>query len=184
MPRRKVPQLRHRSTTTPRRPGPWKTLRPWACTVQALPTVVVASPASTVVPAPSRTTSSTSLPALSRTTSNTATTTSLPTPRWRRSVTLLRTRQHQLQNLLLATPVPIIGFAACRPSLETDHLINQGKRVQPKPSLEPTPSSAQITAHQRRLDRFKDDQARRQQPPSAPLSSHPQHARPSNTKRH
>jgi hypothetical protein len=155
MPRRKVPQLRHRSTTTPRRPGPWKTLRPWACTVQVLPTVVVASPASTVVPAPSRTMSSTE------------TTTSLPTPRWRRSVTLLRARQHQLQ----------------QDSLETDHLINQGKRVQPKPSLEPTPSSAQITAHQRRLDRFKDDQARRQQPPPAPLNSHPQHARPSNTKR-
>jgi len=47
--------------------------------------------------------------------------------------------------------------------LQIDHLINQGNRVQPEPPYQPMSYSSQIIAHQKRLDRFKDDQARRQQ---------------------
>jgi hypothetical protein len=56
-----------------------------------------------------------------------------------------------------------LADAVSRLYLQIDHLINQGNRVQPEPPYKPVAYSAQIIAHQKRLDRFKDDQARRQQ---------------------
>jgi hypothetical protein len=56
-----------------------------------------------------------------------------------------------------------LADAVSRLYLQIDHLINQGNRVQPEPPYRPEAYSAQMTAHQKRLDRFKDDQARRQQ---------------------
>jgi hypothetical protein len=56
-----------------------------------------------------------------------------------------------------------LADAVSRLYLQIDHLINQGNRIQPEPPYKPEAYSAQMTAHQKRLDRFKDDQARRQQ---------------------
>jgi len=47
--------------------------------------------------------------------------------------------------------------------LQIDHLINQGNRVQPEPIYQPMSYSAQMIAHDKRLERFRDEQARRQQ---------------------
>ena len=82
-----------------------------------------------------------------------------------------------------------LADAVSRLYLQIDHLINQGNRVQPEPPYRPVSYSAQIISHQKRIDRFKDDQARRQQasaqqglnpmygmPPQAMLGGYPQQA--------
>ena len=82
-----------------------------------------------------------------------------------------------------------LANAVSRLYLQIDHLINQGNRVQPEPPYRPVSYSAQIISHQKRLDRFRDDQARRQQasiqqglhpmygmPPQAALGGYQQHA--------
>lgn len=47
--------------------------------------------------------------------------------------------------------------------LQIDHLINQGNRTQQEPPYHPVTYASQSIAHQKRLDRFRDEQARRQQ---------------------
>jgi hypothetical protein len=82
-----------------------------------------------------------------------------------------------------------LADAVSRLYLQIDHLINQGNRVQPEPPYHPVSYSAQIISHQKRIDLFKDEQARRQQAsaqqglypmygmaPQPMLGGYPQHA--------
>jgi hypothetical protein len=54
-----------------------------------------------------------------------------------------------------------LAKAVSRLYLQIDHLINQGNKIQPEPPYQPVSYGPQIIAHQKRLDRFKEDQARR-----------------------